>query len=139
LEKRDYIPENLAGYDFEAIKAQVLPDYRLMWTKNIQPFDEENETITFSDGNRNIIVPCPLDAQRINISGYEVIKNCWMKLNSYYYTHCPFTPDDMEGFLILVNKLLEYVGIVGEIDVIMHEIIDGRHSLLLPLGGADAE
>jgi|GEM_PF-468051 len=139
LEKRDHIPENLAGYDFDAIKAHVPPDFHLMWTKNTQPFDEENETITFSDGNRNIIVTCPLDAQRINISGYEVIKNCWMKFNSYDYTHCPFTPEDMEGFLILVNKLLEYVEIVGDIDVIMHEVIEGRYLLIHPFGGAGAE
>jgi hypothetical protein len=139
LEKRDHIPVNLAGYDIDAIKAQVPPDFHLVWTKAIQPFNEEQETITLTDGRTNIIVPCPLDAQRINISGYEIIKNVWLKFNSYDFTHCPFTPEDMEGFLCLVNKLLEYVGLVGEIDIVMHDVIEGRYPLIRPFVGADAE
>ena len=137
LERRDYIPPNIAEYDFDEIRGRVPQDFHLAW--NSQPFNEENETITLSDGTLNIVVPCPLDVQRINISGYEVIKNCWLKFNSYDYTHCPFTPDDLEGFLILVNKLLEYVEIVGEIDVIMHEVIEGRYPLIHPFGDADIE
>ena len=132
LERREYIPENLADYDFDRIKDQVPPNFHLIWTRNIQPFDEENETITLSDGQHSIVLPCPLEVQRLNISGYEVIKNCWMKFNSYDYTHCPFTPEDIEGFLLLVNKLLEYIMLVGEIDVEMHEIIQGQYPLIQP-------
>jgi hypothetical protein len=139
LERRDYVLENLAGYDIDAIKAQVPPDFRLNWTKNIQPFNEENETITLTDGARNIVVSCPLDVQRVVISGYEVVKNCWMKFNAYDYTHCPFTPDDMEGLLILVNKLLEYLALVAEIDAAMCEVVGGRYPLIHPLGGANTE
>jgi len=130
LERRDYTPANLAGYDFETIRSQVPADFHLVWTRSLQPFDEENETMTLTDGHRNIVIPCPLDAQRVNISGYEVIKNCWLKFNSYDYTHCPFTADDMEGLLILINKLLEYITIVGEIDTVTRDIIDGRYPLI---------
>ncbi|MCL4463294.1 MAG: N-6 DNA methylase [Firmicutes bacterium] len=139
LERSDHNPANLAEYDYDEIKAQVPPNFQLVWTKAIQPFDEEQETITLTDGRRNIVIRCPLDAQRINIAGYEVIKNVWMKFNSYDYTHCPFTPDDMEGLLILINKLLKYVALVGEIDVIMHEVIEGHYLLIRPLVGTDAE
>ena len=138
LEKRDYIPQNLAGYDYDVFKAQVPPDFKLSWTKGIQPFDEDNETITLTDGRTNIIIPCPLDVQRINISGYEVIKNAWMKFNSYDFTHCAFTAEDMEEFLNLVNKLLEYVELVGEIDIVMHDVIKGHHHLILPDCGGES-
>jgi type I restriction-modification system DNA methylase subunit len=137
LEKRDYIPQNIAGYDYEAIKAQIPANFRLSWTRAIQPFDEDNETVTLTDGRTNITIPCPLDAQRINISGYEVVKNAWMKFNSYDFTHCSFTADDMESFLNLINKLLKYVELVGEIDVLMHEVINGRYPLILPDCGGE--
>lgn len=105
----------------------------ISWSRAIQPFDEENETITLTDGQTRITIPCSLDVQRINISGYEVIKNAWMKFNAYDFTHCAFTAEDMDGLLDLVNKLLEYVSLVGEIDVVMHDIIKDRYSLICPL------
>lgn len=139
LERRDHNPANLAEYNYDEIKAQVPPNFRLVWTKAIQPFNEGQETITLTDGRRNIVIQCPLDAQRINIAGYEVIKNVWMKFNSYDYTHCPFTPDDMEGLLVLINKLLEYIALVGEIDVVMHDVIEGRYPLIRPFVDTDTE
>jgi hypothetical protein len=132
LEKRDYIPRNLARYDYNVIKAQVPSNFKLSWSRTIQPFNEDDETITLTDGRIDITIPCPLDVQRINIAGYEVVKNAWMKFNSYDFTHCSFTPEDMESFLNLVNKLLEYVELVGEIDVVMHNVIEGRYPLILP-------
>jgi predicted helicase len=132
LEKRDYAPRNLAGFDYDALKAQVPRDFRLSWTRAIQPFDEDNETVTLTDGHTEITVHCPLDAQRLNIAGYEVIKNAWMKFNSYNFTHCAFTADDMVEFLDLINKLLEYVQMIGEIDVVMHDVIEGRIPLIPP-------
>jgi hypothetical protein len=132
LEKKDYIPQNIVGFDYDALKSQVPRNFKLSWTRAIQPFDEDNETVTLTDGRNCITVPCPLDAQRLNIAGYEVIKNAWMKFNSYNFTHCDFTADDMGGFLDLINKLLEYVQLVGEIDVVMHDIIEGRVPLILP-------
>jgi hypothetical protein len=136
LEKRDYVPRNLARYDYDAIKARVPPNFRLLWTRAIQPFDENNETITLTDGRVDITIFCPLNAQKMNIAGYEVIKNAWMKFNSYDFTHCAFTAEDMGVFLDLVNKALEYVKLVGEIDVVMHNIIDGRFPLIVPDGNA---
>jgi type I restriction-modification system DNA methylase subunit len=132
LERYDYLPRNIAGYNYDALKSQVPLNFRLLWTRAIQPFDENSETVTLTDGDINITIPCPLDAQRINISGYEVIKNAWMKFNSFDFTHSYFTPDDMEGFLNLINKLLEYVSLVGEIDVLMHDVINGHYPLILP-------
>jgi type I restriction-modification system DNA methylase subunit len=135
LEKHDYVPRNLVKYDYNAIKSQVPQNFRLLWTRTIQPFDEDNETITLTDGRTNITIPCPLDAQRISIAGYEVVKNVWMKFNSYDFTHCAFTADDMESFLNLINKLLEYVELVGEIDMLMHDVINGSFPLILPDNG----
>ncbi|MCL2061119.1 MAG: N-6 DNA methylase [Firmicutes bacterium] len=132
LERRDYAPENLIGYNYDDIKAQVPADFRMHWSRALQPFNEEEETLTLSNGRINITVACPLEVQRINISGYEIIKNVWLKFNSYGFTHCSFTPDDMHGLLDLMNKLVEYNAIIGEIDDIMHEVIEGRYPLIVP-------
>lgn len=132
LEKIDYTPQNLAGFDYDAIKSQVPRDFKMLWTKAIKPFNEDNETVTLTDGHVDITISCPIDVQRLNIAGYEVVKNAWMKFNSYDFTHCPFTASDMENFLDLINKLLEYVNLVGEIDVIMHDIIERKYPLILP-------
>ena len=137
LEKRDYRPQNRVGFDYDAIKSQVPYDFKLSWTRAIQPFDEDNETVTLTDGNTDITVSCPLDAQRLNIAGYEVVKNAWLKFHSYDFTHCVFTSDDMGEFLDLINKLLEYVELVGEIDVVVHDIIKGRYPLIMPGCGND--
>ncbi|WP_127585666.1 hypothetical protein [Paenibacillus koleovorans] len=91
-----------------------------------------NETMILSDGTVKIEIPCPLDVQRINISGYNIIKNVWMKFNSYDFTHCIFSRDDVIDLLNLINKLVEYVSLVGEIDVVMHAVIEGQYPLLIP-------
>jgi type I restriction-modification system DNA methylase subunit len=131
LEKDDYIPDNLAGYNYAAIKSQVPRNFKLQFNKTA--FDEERETIALTDGAVEISLFCPLATQRVVISGYEVIKNVWLKFNSYDYTHCPFTQEDMESFLNLVNKLLEYIRLVGEADSLAHEIIAGKYPLIQPI------
>ena len=130
LEKINYQPKNLAGFDYAAIKAQIPAGFLMRWGKATQPFDEELETLTITDGKMDITINCPRDIQRLNIGGYEVIKNVWMKFNSYDFTHCHFTQDDMGGLLNLINKLLEYVELVGKVDTIMHDIIDGKYPLI---------
>lgn len=55
-----------------------------------------------------------------------------MKFNSYDFTHCCFTSDDMAGLLNLINKLLEYIALVSDVDAIMHDVVGGKHSLVLP-------
>ncbi|MDR2572597.1 MAG: hypothetical protein LBD23_20215 [Oscillospiraceae bacterium] len=122
LEKNYYTPRNIAGYDYDAIKAELPDGFKLSWSKAVQPFNEDEETITLTDGRINITIYCPLEIQRLNIGGYEVIKNTWLKFNSYDFTHCDFTADDIVGLLNLVNKLLEYIELVGEVDVAVHEI-----------------
>jgi type I restriction-modification system DNA methylase subunit len=134
LEKKDYIPSNYMNYDYELYKSKVPPNFKLEWSKDIQPFDEEKETITLTDEKtKPIIIPCPLDVQRIIISGYEVIKNVWLKFHSYKFTHCNFTQEDIEDFLNLINKLVEYVNLVGEIDIVMQNIIEDPCLLIRPV------
>ena len=38
--------------------------------------------LLLTDGNRTIKVYCPLSLQRLNISGYDVIKAVWLKQGS---------------------------------------------------------
>jgi hypothetical protein len=130
LEKRDYISENHMGFDFKSIQAQIPESFKLKLVD--QPFDEERETFVLSDGTVKIEITCPLNIQRINISGYNIIKNVWMKFNSYDFTHCVFSRDDVLDLLNLINKLAEYINLVGEIDIVMHNVINGVYPLIIP-------
>lgn len=134
LEKRDHVPENRMEFDFDFIKSQIPPGFRLNF--NNQPFDEEREVLILSNGTTQIEIPCPLEAQRVNIAGYDVIKNVWLKFNSFDYTHCVFSDDDIMDLLNLINKLMKYIELVGEIDIVMHDVIEGVYSLIVPAEGA---
>lgn len=130
LEKREYVPANHMNFDADILKSQIPAGFKLKFPD--QPFNEEHETLVLSDGMQQIEIPCPIDIQRINIGGYDVIKNVWMKFNSYDYTHCIFTCEDLIGLLNLINKLIEYIELVGSVDVIMHGVIEGRYPLIKP-------
>ena len=94
LEKVNYVPENILNYDYAKIMAEVPVGFEL---KNVaHPFDAENEQLLLTDGNETIRIKCPLSLQRLNISGYDVIKSVWLKFNSYDFTHCEFNRDDMK-------------------------------------------
>ena len=89
LEKVDFSPENILGFDYDFLMQSVPAGFQI---KNVpHPFDAENELLLLTDGNRTIKVYCPLSLQRLNISGYDVIKAVWLKFNSYDFTHCEFT------------------------------------------------
>ena len=133
LERVDYRPQNIVGYDYGALPEQVPSGFKLHWSHGLQPFDEKEETVTLLgiDGRR-IIVPCPVEVQHVVIAGYEVIKNVWMKFNSYEFTHCQFSRSDMVSFLDLLNKLTEYLELVKEIDDVVRHVLNDEAALILP-------
>lgn len=130
LEKRDYTPSNRFGFDYESIKSSIPAGFRLKWNDN--PFDEERELFILSDGNTQIEIPCSIEIQRISISGYDILKNVWLKFNSYNFTHCALSSADVEGLLNLMNALAEYIYFVGQIDIIMHGVVEGAYPLIRP-------
>lgn len=133
LEKRDYFPANHMGFDYEAIQAEIPEGFKLKLLDHL--FDEEREILILTDGLTKVEIPCPSYIQSINIAGYDIIKNVWMKFNSYNFTHSVFSPNDVIDLLNLINKLIEYVSLVGQIDVVIHDIIEGAYPLLLPTEG----
>lgn len=98
----------------------------------MHPFNEEEELLILSDGNTEIKIPCPLALQQLNISGYDVIKNVWLKFNSFDYTHCAFDASDMVSLLNLLNTLSVRAQLVDEIDGIVYKIIMGEYELVQP-------
>ncbi len=130
LEKRDYVPENLLGYDYEDMKSKIPSGFHL--ANLVHPFDEENELLILTDGAEKIEVDCPIELQHLNISGYDVIKAVWLKFNSYDFTHCEFTKDDMERLLNFLNTLTKHTEIVARIDDVVYEIIHEQFELILP-------
>lgn len=131
LEKADYAPENHLGFDYESIEQSVPNGFRLVNSSN--PFDEENNELIITDGNINIRIHCPVALQRLNISGYDLIKSVWLKFHSYAFTHCDFGRDDVKQLLDFLNTLEEHTRIVALIDEVVRDILHGTtRQLVLP-------
>lgn len=128
LERADFIPENVLGFDYDSLMKSVPAGFQL---KNaIHPFDEENELLFLTDGNKTIEVRCPLSLQRLNISGYDVIKKVWLKFNSYDFTHCEFTKNDMKRLLDFLNTVATHEKCVAKLDGIIAPILNGAVPLV---------
>ena len=132
LEKFGYIPENILGFDYDELKDKIPAGFKLKNSKH--PFDEDNEKIVLTDGERKIEIDCPTELQKLNISGYDVIKAVWLKFNSYDFTHCDFTQNDLEGLLNYLNILAKHTEIVARIDDAVRPIIQGEYPLIVSRG-----
>lgn len=130
LEKIDYEPENILGYDYDSLIEKIPSGFKL--SNSIHPFDEENESLVLTDGRDKIKVYCPVELQHLNISGYDVIKSVWLKFNSYNYTHCEFTKADMKALLDFLNTIEMHSKIVAELDDEVRSILHGDTDLLIP-------
>ncbi len=121
LERIDYIPNNILGFDYTKIKNSIPVGFKL--TNISKPFDEEKEELLLSDRNQKICIKCPLSIQKLNISGYDVVKNVWLKFNSFAYTQCEFNATDMERLLNFLNTLARHEQIVSEIDAEVDKLL----------------
>ena len=130
LEKADYRPENLLEFDYDFIKAQIPKGFHL--ANLVHPFDEENEKLVLTDGKTEIKISCPIELQKLNISGYDVVKNVWLKFNSYNYTHCDFTREDAGRLLDFLNILVTHRMVVDKIDDIVIQILSEKIDLIEP-------
>lgn len=130
LEKVDFTPDNILGFDYAALMQAVPVGFHL--SNNSNPFDEENEKLILSDGTTRIELYCPMELQRLNISGYDVIKSVWLKFHSYGFTHCDFVREDMKKLLNFLNTLATHTAIVSRIDDVVRIILHGDTELLLP-------
>jgi len=84
-----------------------------------------------SDWNATIALYCPLSLQRLNISGYDVIKGVWLKFNSYDFTHCAFTKEDMKRLLDFLNTIAMREKLVEKLDEILLPVLHGNVRLFL--------
>lgn len=130
LEKADYKPENLLEFDYELIKAKIPKGFHL--ANSVHPFDEENEKLVLTDGKAGIEISCPIELQRLNISGYDVVKNVWLKFNSYNFTHCDFTGEDVVRLLDFLNILAMHRTVVDKIDDIVIQVLSEKIDLIEP-------
>lgn len=129
LEKNETNVDNILNLDYEGLLSQITPNFHLEHSKSASksPYDEENELFLLRDElTGNVIeIYCPAVLQKFTVSGYNVIKDCWLKFHSYRFTHCNFTQTDFMELLDLFNKIALQMKIVAEIDEIMHNIVDG--------------
>lgn len=130
LEKIDYTPDNVLDYDYETLMDQVPAGFHL--ANLVHPFDEERELLILSDGEVKIAVDCPTELQHLNISGYDVIKSVWLKFNSYNFTHCEFTREDMKALLDFLNTIATHIRFVAEVDDEVRTILNGTDELIVP-------
>lgn len=130
LEKQGYVPENALQYDYDAIADSLPRGFHL--SNNPHPFDEENEFLILNDGHSEIRIPCPMELQLLNISGYDVIKNIWLKFNSYDFTHCDLSREDIFSLLNLLNTLAIHSRLVAAVDEVVYPIIRNEIALFNP-------
>lgn len=110
------------------ILSQLPSNFRL--ENSVHPFDEYNELLILTDGRTRILIPCPLSLQKLNISGYDVIKNSWLKFNSYDFTNCEFTRNDLKGLLDFLNILASHESLIEKIDEKVHIVLGGNVDLI---------
>lgn len=129
LEKEPYSPSNKLGLEYSKLCDAIPLSFHLK--KETHPFDEDNQELRLTDGNTTIVIPCPLSLQRLNISGYNVVKDVWLKFYSYDLTHCDFTREDMKKLLDFLNILAEREEFVSNIDELVRQILNGTYSLII--------
>lgn len=83
-----------------------------------------------TNGTKTIEIYCPLSLQRLNISGYDVIKSVWLKFNSYDFTHCEFAKDDMKRLLDFLNTIAMHEKYIEELDEIIAPVLNGEVPLV---------
>lgn len=130
LEKNGASIENILQYDVEGIVSQLPVGFRLEHSRSAarNPYDEENEQFILRDESTGteIRVFCPLAIQKFTVSGYNVVKDCWLKFHSYRFTHCEFTQAEFKELLNLFNAISLQMQYVAEVDEIMHMIVSGE-------------
>ena len=98
------------------------------------PFDAETEELVLrsEDSPIEIRVPCPVAIQRFTVSGYNVLKDCYLKFRSYRYTNCEFTRQDLSALLDLLNAIATQQRLTLEVDEFVRRIVAGDIPLIKP-------
>jgi hypothetical protein len=134
LEKNDAIIDNVLNFEYDEILNQLPRAFRLEHSRSVSktPYDEENETLILRDENSDneIRIFCPVSLQNFTVSGYNVIKDCWLKFHSYRFTHCEFAREDLKDLLDLLNKIAKQMQYVAEVDDLLHSIIEDGDSII---------
>lgn len=134
LEKNEAIIDNVLNFEYDEILNQLPRAFRLEHSRSASktPYDEENETLILRDENSDneIRIFCPVSLQNFTVSGYNVIKDCWLKFHSYRFTHCEFAREDLKDLLDLLNKIAKQMQYVAEVDDLLHSIIEDGDSII---------
>ncbi len=134
LEKNGTNVDNILNYEYDDLLSKITSDFHLEHSRSASknPYDEENELLLLRDEITGSVIEiyCPAALQRFTVSGYNVIKDCWLKFHSYRFTHCSFTETDFKELLDLLNKIAKQMQIVADIDELMHSIVDGTIPLI---------
>ena len=134
LEKNNATVDNVLNFEYDEILNQLPRAFRLEHSRSASktPYDEENEKLVLRDENSNteIRIVCPVALQNFTVSGYNVIKDCWLKFHSYRFTHCEFAREDLKELLDLLNKIAKQMQYVAEVDDLVHSIIENDDSII---------
>lgn len=137
LEKDGETPENLLDLDYETVLASLPAGFQLEHGRAVtqDPFDIENEELILrnSQHTQEIRVYCPIAIQNFTVSGYNVIKDCWLKFHSHRFTNCDLTREELTELLNLLNSIAVQMRYVAQVDEYVHRIISGDLPLLNPI------
>lgn len=134
LEKNEATIDNVLNFEYDEILNQLPRAFHLEHSRSASktPYDEENETLILRDENSDseIRIYCPVALQNFTVSGYNVIKDCWLKFHSYRFTHCEFAREDLKDLLDLLNKISKQMQYVAEVDDLIHSIIESEDCII---------
>lgn len=128
IESDNYKPKNLNNFNYNELKQQIKNGSKLI----TNTLDDENNLIVLVFDDYSVNISCPIEVQKLVISGYEVLKDVWLKFNSYSYTHCEFSSDDLEKLLDCINVIMEHSLIISEIDNNVSKLLADPDLWLLP-------
>ena len=130
------MPENILNLVYDSILASLPTAFHLehgrATTQN--PFSPETEEVILRNEQHTeeVRIYCPVAIQNFTVSGYNVIKDCWIKFHSYRFTNCDLTREGLCSFLNLLNAISMQMRYVADIDEYVHQIIAGECSLMEP-------
>ena len=134
LEKNEATIDNVLNFEYDEILNQLPRAFHLEHSRSASktPYDEENDTLILRDeiSDSEIRIYCPVALQNFTVSGYNVIKDCWLKFHSYRFTHCEFAREDLKDLLDLLNKISKQMQYVAEVDDLIHSIIESEDCII---------
>lgn len=127
LEKPGEPVDNYLQYNYES---PVPDNFRLVSFEYRE--DDEMLILHHQDASCSIAVYCPEELYSLVISGYQLVKDVWLKFHLDAYLKVCFSQRDLCDLYDFLNRLSARISIISQIDARMIGVIRERSVALVP-------